>query len=189
MKFKRWENSTEFRFPQSRPLRLHVPHRCRDEGGDVCTSDPDEGLSPSEQISTGTQWINQQQVAETSRPDLTRPDLASQAAAPPPALPHPNPHLPASWLSPCRRSWQPGGSSPRLSPRASGVAARRWRWTNTAPTPRRPSPSTTSTRDDSSRHTFTCESLWNPLGRRYSYPGFAVCPSPKVQCVIFGAFE
>lgn len=85
--------------------------------------------------------------------------------------PRPHPHLPASWLSPCQRSWQPVGSSPRPRATASGAPARRWRWTSTAPTPRRPSPSTTSTRDDSSRRTFTCESVWN-LSKRWNN---AVC--------------
>lgn len=69
-----------------------------------------------------------------------------------------SPASPVSWPSPCRRSWRRGGSSLRLSPTASEAAGQRWKWTSTAPTPRRPSPSTTSTRDASSRHTSTCES-------------------------------
>lgn len=65
---------------------------------------------------------------------------------------------PLPWPSPCQRSWRRGGSSRRLShtPREA-AAGRRWRWTSTAPTLLRPSLSTTSTRDASSRHMSTCE--------------------------------
>lgn len=63
----------------------------------------------------------------------------------------------APWPSPCQRSWQQGGSSRRLSHIHSEATGLLWRWMSTAPTPLRLSPSTISTRDASSRLTFTCE--------------------------------
>lgn len=74
------------------------------------------------------------------------------------------PHRPlsvfaASWPSPSQRSWQRGGSNLRLRLRHSEATGRPWRWTSTAPTPRRPSPSTISTRGASSHRMCTCELL------------------------------
>ncbi|KAJ8382731.1 hypothetical protein SKAU_G00035090, partial [Synaphobranchus kaupii] len=66
-------------------------------------------------------------------------------APPRPAPPPPRPALWEPWPSPCRSSWRFGGSR-------EGVE---WLWTTTAPTQRRPSPSTTSTRADSNRRTYT----------------------------------
>lgn len=135
-----------------------VQRRCRQEveeerGGDVLASadcELSEGLSLSGRLSVGWDYP----------PTFLKPKNTKQLNFPTwhLALLHPSYFLsPVSWPSPCQRSWQQGGSSRRLSPKPSEAAGRRWRWTSTAPTPRRPLPSTTSTRDASSRHTSTCE--------------------------------
>lgn len=147
-----------------------VQRRCREEEeeerrGDVlasahCDCELSEGLSLSGRLASGRDY------------PPTVPKWKKQHAA---KLPEPatrsTSQSPVSWPSPCQRSWQQGGSSSRrLSRTPSEAAGRRWRWTSTAPTPHRPSPSTTSTRDASSRHTSTCEYIETDM-LKFTHPG------------------
>lgn len=111
------EESTKFsNFLQSSLLCFSVSHRCEEEGGDATNCKTDESLSPLQRISTGAR--NRTRL-------LRRPNLTSlKLTAPLKRLLLFQCHIPESWLSPCQRSWQPGGSSPRLRPTASEAAAR-----------------------------------------------------------------
>lgn len=131
-----------FRVGEPKLLLTVVPCRCRaaeeeERGGDVlastwCDCELSQSLSPSgRRPQTGTVSTNCCQARSSS-------------SLPP-------------WPSLCQKSWRRDVSSRRPSPAPSAAPGRRWRWMSTAPTPHRPSPSTTSTRDASSRHTSTCE--------------------------------
>lgn len=124
-------------------------------GGDVlasarCHCELSQGLSVSGRLSSGRNY--QPTVRKRQRDKWPKFSSRHVALLHPLCFPS---HV--SWPSPCQKSWRPGGSSRRLRLTPSGAAGRRWRWTSTAPTQRRPSPSTTSTRGASSRHTSTCE--------------------------------
>ena len=129
-----------------------VPRSCGEEeaeeeegGGDVLPSAHCEGLILSGRLSSGHYTAPKQGAVKP--PDLT------PRCPPPPALLW----FTVPWPSHCQRSWRRDGSSHRLSHSPSEATGQQWKWTNIAPTPLRPSPSTTLTRDASSRHTSICE--------------------------------